>query len=170
MQASAPKHRIPVWSRPISLLPRPLLEPRRPLVAIIVGWLTALIPSVLIGAVVTLLPQTAQPDLRVSDQFTFFLVVVAAPVIETLIMAGVLAVLLKMLPPTYAVLVSSLAWGVAHSIAAPAWGLVIWWPFLVFSTLYVTWRSRSLWAALAVPATTHALQNLPPSLLMLAAS
>ena len=96
------------------------------------------------------------------------LVVIVAPLLETLIMAGFLALLLWLLPPTAAVLVSALGWGVAHSLAAPAWGLVIWWPFLVFSVLYVTWRKRSLLLALAIPAATHALQNLIPTLAMLA--
>jgi hypothetical protein len=43
---------------------------------------------------------------------------------------------------------------------------VIWWPFLVFSTLFVTWRDRSLWLAFALPMCVHALQNLPPALLI----
>jgi len=43
---------------------------------------------------------------------------------------------------------------------------VIWWPFLVFSTLFVTWRQRSLWLAFAIPMCVHALQNLLPSLLV----
>jgi hypothetical protein len=81
-------------------------------------------------------------------------------------MAGVLAVLLRFLSPTAAVVASSAGWAVAHSLAAPAWGLVIWWPFLIFSILYVTWRQRSLAAALAVPAMVHGLQNLLPALLV----
>jgi hypothetical protein len=82
-------------------------------------------------------------------------------------MGGVLALLLRFVPPTAAVLLSALAWGIAHSVAAPAWGLVIWWPFVVFSTLFVTWRQRSLALALVVPACAHALQNLLPSLILL---
>jgi hypothetical protein len=64
------------------------------------------------------------------------------------------------------VLFSSAGWGIAHSLAAPIWGLVIWWPFLVFSTLFVVWRSRSLVAAFAVPAAVHALQNLGPAIVV----
>jgi len=41
---------------------------------------------------------------------------------------------------------------------------VIWWPFLIFSTLFVVWRQRGFWTAVAVVATTHALQNLGPGL------
>jgi len=38
--------------------------------------------------------------------------------------------------------------------------------FLIFSTLYMVWRERSVWAALGVVTTTHALQNLGPALLI----
>jgi len=46
---------------------------------------------------------------------------------------------------------------------------VIWWPFLVFSTVFLTWRSRSLTAALALAAASHALHNLLPALLLVLA-
>ncbi|HJU77316.1 MAG TPA: CPBP family glutamic-type intramembrane protease [Sphingomicrobium sp.] len=158
------------WGPPVSFLPKPLLEPRRPLVSILVGWLTALVPSILLGALVSLLlPNLEQPKIAIPGLLELSLFVIVAPVIETLIMAGVLALLLKFLPPTVAVFVSAVGWGIAHSLAAPAWGFVIWWLFLVFSVLYVTWRKHSLLAALAVPAATHALQNLLPSFVILLA-
>ena len=156
------------WHPPVSYLPRPILEPRNVAAAVLVGWLTALIPSLLLSAVVNkLLPHVATPDLKIQGAATFSLVVVISPIIETCIMGGVLALLLRFVPPTAAVLLSALAWGIAHSVAAPAWGLVIWWPFVVFSTLFVTWRQRSLALALVVPACAHALQNLLPSLILL---
>lgn len=168
MHETALTPRAPAWARPVSFLPKPLLEPRRPLIAILVGWMTALIPSILLGlAVGRLLPQLEQPKIEIPGVFELSLFVIVAPVVETLIMAGVLALLLKFLQPTGAVIVSAIGWGIAHSLMAPAWGLVVWWLFLVFSVLYVTWRQRSLLAALAVPAATHALQNLLPSLLIL---
>jgi hypothetical protein len=158
------------WGPPVSFLPKPLLEPRRPLVSILVGWLTALIPSIVLGALVgLLLPNLEQPRIAIPGIFELSLFVIVAPMVETLIMAGVLALLLKFVQPTVAVIVSAVGWGIAHSLAAPAWGFVIWWLFLVFSVLYVTWRKHSLLAALAVPAATHALQNLLPSLVILIA-
>ena len=89
-----------------------------------------------------------------------------APFVETLIMAAVLSLLLRVVPPTAAVLASAVLWGIAHSLQAPVWGLVIWWPFLIFSTLYVVWRQRGTWTAIGVAATTHALQNLAPALVV----
>jgi len=156
------------WTPPVSVLPAPVREPRQLWLSVLVGWLTAFLPSLLLGAVVThFLPQAAQPQLPVTNWMGVFLMVVFAPVTETLIMAGVLAILLRFVSPTIAVVLSSLGWGIAHSMAAPAWGLVIWWPFFIFSTLYVTWRQRSLAAAIIAPASAHALQNLLPALLLL---
>jgi membrane protease YdiL (CAAX protease family) len=65
-----------------------------------------------------------------------------------------------------AVLLSSVGWGIAHSLQSPPWGLVIWWPFLIFSITFLTWRRRSLGVAFALPMLVHALQNLGPALLM----
>lgn len=157
------------WARPLPFLPPILFRPERPAVTLIVGWLTAFLPSIALAALVsTLLPGVAQPELAISNPVMVALVVVAAPIIETLIMGAVLALLLRFLPPAAAVIVSAAGWGVAHSLAAAAWGLVIWWPFLIFSILFVTWRKRSIVAALAVPAAVHMLQNLLPALLILA--
>jgi hypothetical protein len=148
-------------------LPRPLFVADRPAVAIFTAWLTAFVPSILLGALVSgILPRLGQPNLAINSGAAVLMVAVFAPVVETLIMAGILALLLRVVSPTAAVLASSAAWGVAHSLAAPAWGLVIWWPFLIFSILYVTWRQHSLLAALAMPAAVHGLQNLLPAALL----
>ena len=151
----------------LSFLPRAIREPRRAWLAIIVGWLTAIVPSLLLAALVSrLLPQLPGPQFDMDPIVSIIAIVIVSPLLETLIMAGILSVLLRLMPATAAILVSAVGWGLAHSAMAPAWGLVIWWPFLVFSTLYVVWRQRSLAAAIAVPATVHALQNLGPALLI----
>ena len=153
--------------RPLSFLPAPLLEPRRPALAILVGWATAFFPSIALAALVSwLLPGAAQPEFNVDGGLALFLLVVFAPVLETLIMGTVLLILMWLAGPVAAVVISALGWAVAHSLMAASWGLVIWWPFLIFSTLFVAWRQRSLLAAFAVPATVHALHNLPPALLI----
>lgn len=146
-------------------LPRALTEPRHPVRAIVVGWLTAILPSLLLSALLTLLPaQVERPRFDVGGAEAVAMLVLFAPVAETLIMGAALLLLLQLFRPPVAVLLSALGWGIAHSLMAPAWGLVIWWPFLVFSTLFVTWLRRSLALALIVPACVHALQNLPPAL------
>ena len=121
-----------------------LLEPSRPGRAILIGWAVTTIPALLLGLLVSvLLPQSEGPEFKVDGLRTVMALVLFAPLIETLIMAAVLEILLFApwpkfaLPPKYAVIASSLGWGIAHSRAAPVWGLSIWWPFLIFSTLYV---------------------------------
>ena len=151
----------------MSWLPRALLEPRKPAQAILVGWATAFFPSILLSALsARFFPGAELPDF-VPGWTTFVAVVLFSPLVETLIMAAVLTVLLRFVSPTIAVLLSALGWGIAHSLAAPAWGLTIWWPFLIFSTLFVTWRPAGWWRAVALVASVHMLQNLLPALAVL---
>ena len=145
-----------------------LLEPRRPLRAIIVGWLVTSIPALALAAIAArLLPNAASPDLPNKGMIAFVAIVIISPLLETMIMAAVIEVGLLILPPLAVVVLSSIGWGIAHSLAAPAWGLVIWWPFLIFSTLYVTWRGKGRLEAVALVATVHALNNFLPALLLL---
>ncbi len=156
-----------MWQAPVSFLPRVLLEPRRPLLALSVAWATAFVPSLaLVAATTVLLPDVGRPQFPVGDASFLWAIIIVAPLLETLIMGAVLLLLRLFLSPTAAVLVSAFAWGVAHSALAPVWGLVVWWPFLVFSTMFLTWRSRSLLAAVAMAAATHALHNSLPALLL----
>lgn len=151
----------------LRFLPRAIRTPERPFRAIAIGWLTAFPASIVFAALgALLLPQAKGPEFHASGGLAMFALVVFSPVIETLIMGSVLLVLLRLFSPTVAILISAVGWGVAHSTMAPIWGMVIWWPFLVFSTLFVTWRERSLWLAFGIPMCVHALQNLIPASLI----
>lgn len=127
------------------------------------------IPALLLSALVaTLLPQADGPEFGVVSGELFVRLVVIAPLLETLIMAAVLElVLLVSIPPVPAIAISSIGWGIAHSWVAISWGLVIWWPFLIFSTLYVTWRAQGRAQAIGIVFAVHALNNLGPALLLL---
>jgi hypothetical protein len=152
---------------PLRFLPEAIRVPEKPLRAIGVGWLTAFPASMLFAAIGGMvLPQAEQPHFAVSGAAAMFALVVFSPVVETLIMGAVLLLLVRIMPAALAIAVSAVGWGIAHSSVAPIWGFVIWWPFLVFSTLFVTWRQRSLALAFALPMCVHALQNLLPSLLV----
>ena len=152
-------------------LPSALAEPRKPLRAILVAWLLCLGGSLLLSAVSqVLVPDMATPQFpKVPPGVLIFMLVVFAPVVETFIMAALLELMLRLrIPSAAAVVLSALGWGVAHSLQAPMWGFVIWWPFLIFSTLFVTWRARSVLAALAMASAAHALHNLVPALMLVA--
>jgi membrane protease YdiL (CAAX protease family) len=161
----------PAWQRgrgPLSILPTLIFRDRQPWLAILVGWLLTIIGSMALGSIVAwLAPSNTGPDLgNTSGAMKLFLIAGFSPVVETLIMAGGLALLTRILTGWQAVLASALLWGIAHSLASPSWGAVIWWPFLIFSTLYVTWRPRGFWPAVALVASVHVLQNLFPALLI----
>ena len=152
---------------PLTFLPRAIRQPRRPVQSLAVAWLTTFPFSLVLATVVGLIaPNVPQPQFNVSGATAVLLLAVFAPVFETLIMGTALLVLLRLFSPTLAILMSAVGWGVAHSLAAPTWGLVIWWPFLIFSTLFVAWRQRSLAAAFVMPMIAHGLHNLPPALLV----
>ena len=152
-------------SGPVRLLPPAVREPRRAWLAILVGAALTLAGSLALSAIATLFaPTLAKPDFALRGVTAFLLLFAFAPLVETLIMAAVLSLLARFFSPTMAVLVSAALWGIAHSVQAAAWGLVIWWPFVIFSTLYLVWRERSVMAALGVATATHALQNLLPAL------
>lgn len=165
--AGDPGGRRLVWNPPLSWLPQALLEPSNAFRSIAVGWLLAFPASILLAVIIHwLAPDAKTPEFAISGFAAIGLIVVFSPIVETLIMGSVLLVLLRFLSPTRAVLVSAVGWGIVHSIGVAIWGAIIWWPFLIFSTLFVAWRSRSLMLAFVVPATVHGLQNLLPALLV----
>lgn len=152
---------------PLRFLPRAIRLPERPLRAIAVGWLTAFPVSMVLAAIATaIIPQAGKPEFHLSGLAAILGLVVFSPVVETAAMGVVLLILLRFVPPTVAIFISAIGWGIVHSLLAPIWGVVIWWPFLVFSTLFVAWHKRSLALAFILPTCVHALQNLLPALLV----
>ena len=167
MPGSASAARRGIWAPPLAWLPQALLEPTSALRSIAVGWAVAFPASILLAAVLQwVAPEAQGPEFPMRGLTAVLLLVLFSPIVETLIMGGVLLALLRFLTPTWAVVASAIVWGVFHSLAAPVWGLIIWWPFLVFSTLFVAWRGRSLALAFLMPMAVHMLQNLPPALLI----
>lgn len=161
----------PTWHRgrgPLRILPPMVFRDRRAWQAIVVAWLLTISGSTALGFLLArLAPGHAGPDLGdASAPMTLFLVAVFSPIVETLIMAGVLQLLLRWLAPWQSVVASAVLWGILHSLASPLWGAVIWWPFLIFSTLYVTWRGRGVWRAVGIVTAVHVLQNVFPAILI----
>jgi hypothetical protein len=147
----------------LRVLPAPLREPRRAWLAIPIGWSLSILGSLALAALSkAIAPALPTPEFPMKGPLAFFMLVGFAPFLETLIMAGFLSLFLRFMPPAAAILLSAAGWGIAHSLEAIGWGLVIWWPFLIFSTLFVVWRQRGFWAGVGVAAATHALQNVGP--------
>lgn len=151
----------------LNFLPRPIREPRSAPLSVVTAWATAFFPSIALSYLVSqVFPDAPHPEFDMAPGLVLFAVVIFAPLIETLIMGTVLLVLLRFVSPVMAILLSAIGWGIAHSLQYPIWGLTIWWPFLVLSTLFVAWRERSLALAFVLPAIAHAMQNLGPALLI----
>jgi membrane protease YdiL (CAAX protease family) len=124
------------------------------------AWLTALIPSIALSALVRLVAaDAAAPQFPGEAGPLVLFVVFVGPALETLILALPLLALNRFFGPGPAVVGSALLWGVVHSLVVAVWGLVIWWPFLIMSIAFLTWRREGLLAALGVAFAIHALQN-----------
>lgn len=131
--------------------------------------LVAFIPSVLLSAVVTSLFPSGTPDFEGPVLVLALTFVVVSPWLETLLMWPILTVLQRFSRNTLTVAAASaLVWGLLHSLAAPAWGLVVVWPFFVFSICFLEWRKRSRGMAIVATALVHTGQNLLPALALLA--
>jgi membrane protease YdiL (CAAX protease family) len=164
LDAQAPAVRRPDL---LATFPARLFVAERPVTYVLFAWLLALLPSLGLSALVNALLPGRGPSIPPMPAGTmFFLLVVFAPIVETLIMGAVLLLLERLFGFLPALLLSAIAWGLAHSLQAPAWGLVIWWPFLIFSLTFLVWRRRSLLLAFAMPAAVHGLQNLVPAVLL----
>lgn len=158
----------PAWlpgRGPLRVLPGLLFRTERIWLQLIVAWALALGGSILLGtAVGALVPHAEQPDFgHASSGVVFTLIVLFSPVVETIMMGAVVALLMRFIAAWQAVLVSAALWGVLHSLSTPTWGLVIWWPFLIFSTVFATWRPSGFWRAAALVAVIHMAQNIGPA-------
>ena len=89
------------------------------------------------------------------------------PAIETLLMSFVLWVLSFFTKRMVLLaVISALIWAILHSLAASAWGLVVFWPFFIFSCSYLAWRQKAWWRAVWVTCCVHTFQNFLPGLLV----
>lgn len=152
----------------LRLLPRYLFDTDQPRWLYLLKVLPlTLVPSLLLGGLLLATPGGAPtPELGLGP-VAFFGVVLFAPLFETLLMTPPVLILNRFFGPSVAIAGSSLLWGIAHSLASPRWGLVIWWPFLIFSAVLLAWRGKGIWKAILTVAAAHALHNLLPGLMLL---
>jgi membrane protease YdiL (CAAX protease family) len=150
----------------LAFLPGLLFRSDRPFLTLPLAWLLSIGGSLLLGVGISvILPEAEAPDLGGASPIVVLIgVAVLSPLVESLIMGGFIDLLTKWLRAWQAVLVSAVIWGVLHSLMTPTWGLAIWWPFLIFSTIFITWRARGFWTAVLMAAIVHGLQNLFPAI------
>lgn len=137
------------------------------------AWLLALLPSIALSMLANALspvlaPGQAGPDIAADTPTLFVLLVFVGPVLESIIMGGALLALMRWLSPAHAVVASAVLWGAAHSLASPIWGLVVWWPFLILSAVFLTWRGGGFWLGVAMATAVHGLQNATAGVALLA--
>jgi hypothetical protein len=128
------------------------------------AWLLCIIPSLALAFLVqSFAPKLDMPEFPIKGLVGFLSLAVFAPIVETFILAAFVSLFRKVFSPTVSVFLSAAGWGIAHSIQASAWGLIVWWPFLIMSMLFLVWRERGFWIAIAIPAAVHMLQNAAPA-------
>lgn len=140
--------------------------------------LISLVPSLLIGVVIfVILSEFTDSPLEYGPQYDegsplsglalFFSVVVIGPAIETLLMSAVLWGLSFITRKVvHLAVLSAVVWAMLHSLMAPIWGLVIAWPFYVFSRAYLAWRPYGWWKSVGITSCIHMFQNLLPGLIL----
>jgi membrane protease YdiL (CAAX protease family) len=138
---------------------------------VVKAWALMLGPSLILGWVAArLFPEAPGPNFNVETVgpwMTAFSLVFFAPAVETLILAPLVLLLRRFFGFGPAAIAGAVLWGIAHSLAAPTWGLIVWWPFLIMSIGLMTWRSDGLWKAIALVMIVHALQNVVGAALLL---
>ena len=134
--------------------------------------LISLVPSLLISLIVTsvglgneeTMPQFSR---EAGPVVLFVAVVIVSPVVETLVL-GLSLWLLTFVTrwPLQQAVGACVLWAILHSLMAQAWGLVVIWPFFVFSCAYLAWRRRSWWHGMGVTCGVDMFQNLLPGVLI----
>jgi hypothetical protein len=90
----------------------------------------------------------------------FMKAVIAAPIIETILMIPIIAVISKFTKNIIHVsLVSALTWSIIHSLGYPIHGLGVFPGFFLMSMAYQYWDVHSRGHALLVAMSIHALNN-----------
>lgn len=146
---------------PLKLLPAFLFDTSHPKTPYVLkAWALSLLPSLALSLLaVSIAENTPAPDLGGTGVVAYAMVVLFAPVVETFLMVPPILLLNRFFGPAAAAIGSALLWGLLHSLAMPLWGFIIWWPFLIFSTIIVAWRRKSVATGMVLVILVHAMQN-----------
>jgi len=126
----------------------------------------ALLPSIAILTIATLLSKLIGltprfPSHPAMSASWAFVMVIATPVLETVVLAALLWILARFVRARRRLAgASAILWGLLHATAAPIWFFGTAWSFFVFSSAYIAWRERSRTHAFVAAAVPHGLVNL----------
>lgn len=124
----------------------------------------ALAGGMALGLIQSMPESPAEMEITMGD---FLGVVILAPVVETLLLGAILGPLRKTgWPPAAVAMLSALIWGGLHGLLAPFWFFGTVFSFFVFSSVWLTWRARSLRHAFLAAMLPHAINNLAVFLLV----
>jgi len=131
--------------------------------------LISLVPSIIIALILGLsgaITEETGPEFKGPALTLIISLVIISPLLETLLMAGGIRILSFITKrQVLLALISACIWAVMHSLFALTWGLVVIWPFFVFSCSYINWRKRSWWHAILITSFVHAFQNILPTIM-----
>jgi hypothetical protein len=125
----------------------------------------AVIPAMVVSVSIGLLFDDLEnprfvDDLAVRPVFLFFFAVVIGPLLETLFMWPLIALLSLVTRNVWTIaVVSGAVWGLMHSLQVTQWGFSVFGSFVVLSIAFVEWRKKSLGSAILVPWMIHGMQN-----------
>ena len=152
--------RLPLWRYVLLAVPLAMLP------SLLLAWLAWTLTAAAGIDTAAHAPPALEPGLS-----TLLGVTLLAPVVETLLLGGMIGLLSRVIRSAVAVAVTcALLWGVLHGLAGALWFAGTVWSFFVFSAAWIAWRPRSRWHAFAASASTHALLNLLVMAMALAGS
>lgn len=133
----------------------------------VVAWHVALIPTILILIGAHALFSSAGADVealqkpaREIAQRSVWITLIAAPLVETFVLALLVTGLARLIQnPNVVAAISALVWGGLHAAFHPMWFFGVVWSFFVFSRGYLAWRPVSYKHAFGAAAVPHALVN-----------
>lgn len=132
----------------------------------VVSFLPTILLAILLERLGVISEQNS-PEFEGPPIVVFIGIVLLSPVVETLMLAGGLWLMARVVQKWIVLAaMSSLLWAILHSLAAPMWGVLIAWPFFIFSSAYLAWREHSWGHAYAAACAIHALHNTIPGIMM----
>ena len=135
---------------------------------VIQAGLVSLLPSLAIATLLQasgILTESNGPEFKGHPIALLVGIVIISPALETLLMGLIFFVLRRFIKhPIKLAVTSAVLWAALHSLAAPAWGLAVLWPFYVFSCAYIAWREKSWMTAYSITCCIHMFQNILPGI------